>query len=301
MTIAAAAIMFALFLWWFSTGAILMLVRLPRAAYPYAMITGLGIAVMALAGLVATRGDVSALGAFAGFTHGLIIWAALEMAFLFGYVTGPRKGPAPPDLFGWGRFSAAFATVAWHELSILAAAILLFALSWDAPNRVAADVFLLLFAMRISAKLNIFLGAPNVTVEFLPDHLRYLGSYFERRRVSGFFAFSVTLASLAFGFVAHAAMTAGTPYAQASLTLVATLLALAIIEHWFLVLPVRDAALWRWALGRRKPAAIRSSPADLQAPVFQARTAAVRAAPSPSRPVETEPRSLPVLPVAEQV
>jgi len=30
--------------------------------------------------------------------------------------------------------------------------------------------------------------------------------------------------------------------------MLATMLALAVLEHWFLVLPVPDAALWRWAM-----------------------------------------------------
>jgi putative photosynthetic complex assembly protein 2 len=106
-----------------------------------------------------------------------------------------------------------------------------------------------LWAMRISAKLNIFLGAPNVGEAMLPAHLRYLGSYFSKRRVSGFFPLSVTLASLSFGFVVHAAATAATPFDTVSLTLIATLLGLAIIEHWLMVLPVSDVAMWRWALG----------------------------------------------------
>ncbi len=41
-------------------------------------------------------------------------------------------------------------------------------------------------------------------------------------------------------------------------TLLATIMALAIIEHLILVLPVTDTALWRWAVGRTghdKPAA----------------------------------------------
>jgi hypothetical protein len=34
-------------------------------------------------------------------------------------------------------------------------------------------------------------------------------------------------------------------------TLLATLLTLAVIEHWFLVLPVPAEAMWNWALGGR--------------------------------------------------
>jgi hypothetical protein len=70
--------------------------------------------------------------------------------------------------------------------------------------------------------------------------------------VSLFFPLSVTLASLCFGASMHAAATSTTPYDGVAATLVATMLGLAILEHWFLVLPLPDAALWRWAL---KPAA----------------------------------------------
>ena len=39
------------------------------------------------------------------------------------------------------------------------------------------------------------------------------------------------------------------------LALVTALLALAILEHWFLVLPLPDAALWTWVLRTRRPRA----------------------------------------------
>ena len=57
------------------------------------------------------------------------------------------------------------------------------------------------------------------------------------------------------------------PFDAAALTFVGTLLALAILEHWFLVLPLPDAALWSWILGaapsmpRRKPRHRRRAPA----------------------------------------
>ena len=59
---------------------------------------------------------------------------------------------------------------------------------------------------------------------------------------------TVTAASLCFGVTLHAAATATDPYTMMAMSLVATLLALAIVEHWFMVLPLPDAALWRWAL-----------------------------------------------------
>jgi hypothetical protein len=42
-----------------------------------------------------------------------------------------------------------------------------------------------------------------------------------------------------------------------ALILTATLLALAILEHWFLVLPLEDGALWNWALDARERAQAR--------------------------------------------
>ena len=40
---------------------------------------------------------------------------------------------------------------------------------------------------------------------------------------------------------------AGTLHALTGYTLVATLMCLAILEHGFLILKVRDSALWNWA------------------------------------------------------
>jgi hypothetical protein len=37
----------------------------------------------------------------------------------------------------------------------------------------------------------------------------------------------------------------------AGFTILGTLMALAVLEHWFLVLPVPVAALWRWGFRSR--------------------------------------------------
>jgi putative photosynthetic complex assembly protein 2 len=248
MSTTVLAIAFGLFTWWFSTGLIIMMVRANRSTHAGMMaIATLG-AGLCLVGLVATRDQTDLLAALAGFTYGIAIWGWLELSFLYGYITGPRRIPQAVDARGWDRFTAALGTVSSHELAILAAGLVMVALSWDAQNQIGLWTFLVLWVMRISAKLNLFFGVPNVSDEFLPGHLSYLSSYFDRRRVSLFFPVSVTLSSLAFGVLAHAAFTAPTEFQQVALTLVATLLLLAIIEHWFLVLPIRDAALWRWAL-----------------------------------------------------
>ena len=124
------------------------------------------------------------------------------------------------------------------------------ALTWGGANQVGTWTFLVLWVMRLSAKLNVFLGVPNLTDEFLPEHLRYLKSFLARTAdepaVPGLGDRSARRRGAARDRAA-AAPAAGA-FEAAGFTFVAALLALAILEHWFLVLPLPDAALWRWAL-----------------------------------------------------
>ncbi|HIP79930.1 MAG TPA: DUF3623 family protein [Kiloniellaceae bacterium] len=52
-------------------------------------------------------------------------------------------------------------------------------------------------------------------------------------------------------YVFHAAFSADADaFAAAGYTLVGAMVVLGTLEHWLLVLPLQDSALWRWALGR---------------------------------------------------
>jgi hypothetical protein len=82
-----------------------------------------------------------------------------------------------------------------------------------------------------------------------------------RRPMNLFFPVSVTAATVAATHLIDLAVSADShSYEAVAFTFVSTFLALAILEHWFLVLPLQDAALWRWALRSRTP-----SPPDGQA------------------------------------
>ncbi len=252
----AAACLYAVFVWWFSTGVLLGLVRLPRASHVWIMAGFSLLLIGAFAGIDATGQTLTPAGAVAGFTYAIIVWAWVELTFLFGYVTGSRRRPMSPGAAGGRRFREALAVLWHHELLVVAGGIAVVVLSWGDPNQVATWTYGVLWAMRISAKLNLFFGAPSVSPEFLPKHLAYLSSYFNGTRISRFFPVSVMVASLAFGISIHALTTAPGGYEEMAIALVAVLLGLAIVEHWFLVLPIPDAALWRWALGPRpEPAA----------------------------------------------
>jgi putative photosynthetic complex assembly protein 2 len=248
-----AAVLFALFLWWFSTGAVLYLVGLPKGAQVASMAGASLVGVLAVAGIAASRGDTSILGAYCAFTCALLVWAWHEMSFLTGLVMGPNKAPCPPDLRGWRRFVAAAKTLIYHELAILVTAGALVLLTWGAANQIGVLTFLVLWIMRLSAKLNVFLGVPNLTEEFLPDNLVFLKSYFARRPMNLLFPAAVTAATIVtMLWVQTAAAEGASGFTIAGYTLLATLLGLAVLEHWFLVLPLPAAALWSWGLISRR-------------------------------------------------
>lgn len=239
-------------IWFTSTGLIAWAANRPRATFGRSLAWGGWIGAAGLTAVALSARSEGAMAAYAGFSGALAIWGWLELAFLTGAVTGPRRAPCPPSARGWRRFRLAAATVMHHELALGAALLLLVSLSWGAPNPTGALAFALLFALRLSAKINIFAGAPNFSDELLPAHLSYLKSYFGPRRLRAALVVSVALTALLALWLAARAL--GAPAgsgAAASAGLLAALAALGALEHLFLALPLRDAALWRWAMPAR--------------------------------------------------
>jgi putative photosynthetic complex assembly protein 2 len=239
---------FTLLVWWASTGVILFLNHLPQNTYRWSLLGATGLLLAALYGLTLSSQDTTATGAMLSFVQGVIVWAWLEISYFMGFLTGPRKSPCPEGCRGLRRFRLAVETSLYHELAIVGFGVLLFALTWQAPNAFAAWSFLVLWLMRWSAKLNLFFGVPNVNDEWIPGHLGHLSSYIRRRSMNLLFPFSVTLATVMVAAVVLGAAEAPDAFERTGLMLVASLLALAVLEHWFLVLPVHDSALWAWAL-----------------------------------------------------
>lgn len=274
------AILFALFAWWFSTGAVLYLIGMPRQTVGISMLAATAASGMALYGIWLTSTDVSVAGAYAAFVCGLLVWAWHEMSMLTGLVTGPRKSACPESLSGWRRFVVASETLIYHELAILFTAVGVIALTWGAPNQVGVATFVVLWLARVSSKLNVYFGVPNLTEEFLPKHLDYLTSYFRRRPMNLFFPLSVTVTTVVTVKLIDAAAEASTPADIAGYTLLSTLMALAVLEHWFLVLPLPAASLWTWGLASRDrdadvPAATKRPDTLRNAPRFEAGASSV--------------------------
>ncbi len=238
-------VLYALFVWWFSTGLIIWLDTLPPRTFRFSMAGGTVLFLVALQQLCVGSADTTVHGAYAAFTWAVLAWGWHEMAFFMGYVTGTRRTACPQGCRGWAHFGHAVQACIWHELAILATAAVIVAASWGAANQVGTWTFMVLWAGRTSAKLNFFLGVRNLGEEFLPAQIAYLKSFFRRRAMNPLMPVSVAaglawLAALEWG---QGGMAPGV-----GMTFVVTMLTLAVIEHVVLVLPLPFAKLWGWAV-----------------------------------------------------
>jgi putative photosynthetic complex assembly protein 2 len=125
--------------------------------------------------------------------------------------------------------------------------------------------FMILWGMRQSSKLNVFLGVRNLNEEFLPKHLMFLKSFMKRRPMNPLFPVSIGLGTwLTVMLVQRAAAPGISTFNATGLSFLITMMALGVIEHWFLVLPLPFARIWGWWLrrcGRAEPLPPRHAPA----------------------------------------
>jgi putative photosynthetic complex assembly protein 2 len=244
---------YAVLVWWFTTGIILFLDGLR----PHTFRWSLGAATALLPGVLyavhAISGDTSATGAYLEFTGAILVWGWLEMSFLMGFITGPRRHACLERCAGWRHFVHASQAIIWNELATVVAAACLVVATGSGPNHVALWTFMVLWAMRLSAKLNLFFGVPNLGEKFLPDHLVYLKSFFRKRSMNFLFPFSVTLSSIGVYVLVERYLAASDAFRATGFALIASLLSLAVIEHWFMVLPIPSEKMWRWAMRAQDP------------------------------------------------
>jgi len=269
LSLVGLSILFTVFVWWASTGAILWLDRRFGAGRRGGIIGLTVVALAGLGGLIFSLEDATPRGAVIAFSSSLAIWGWHEGAFLMGIVTGPSKLACPMRATGWKRFREASATLIHHEIALAVTLLLLALVTLGHPNAVALWTFGVLFVSRLSAKFNLFLGVPNFSVEFFPARLAYLTTYL--RKSPGNWLMPVSLIAGAAGlWLEWRALARADAFAMVGLSLVMTLTALAMIEHLFMLLPIADAALWKWALP--------SPPTSSHSP-------------SPTRPAQTAPHT----------
>lgn len=254
------AVLVAIFSWWLGTGAILWLVRLPARLFRRSMATLTVLALLSTVSSAWSMRHATMAASYGGFASVIVMWGWHEMAFLSGWITGPRRIAQERGARGWRRFSLAVQALLHHELALLLNMGLLVLLQWGQPNHVALCTFALLWCMRVSAKLNLFCGVPHVGDQYLPAHLAYMGSYFRRAPVTACFYLTITLSAGTWLWLVlqaqRDAVTLSTGW-----VLLASLLGLAIVEHVLMVFALPMQRLWGWAMRQRRAAPpLRSAP-----------------------------------------
>ena len=239
--------LFAAAIWWIGTGLVVLVVR--RSELGIAALLQIIVLVnVSFFGLAFSASDATASGAFIAFVSAVCLWGILELAHLLGWLTGPEKSACPDGVVGWSRFLRAVQVGLYHDLLIVAAAVALWVLVWNEPNKVSAYSFTVLWLMRWSAKLNLFLGVANFDSALVPERMQYMASYMRQRSLNPLFPVSVIIGCFAVWTFAVGALTHTSEHLQTSGMLLGTLAALGVLEHLLLMLPLRDSRLWRWAM-----------------------------------------------------
>ena len=254
-------ISFSIFVWWFSTGIILFLVRLmdkweefptqPRFVQYCAVIGSLPIFILGLYLYHSTLSTIDSKSIYLAFISAVVTWGWLEFAFLCGVLSGPNTNICPRNMNGWKRFQLSLGTILYSEIAITSTFFWLIFFGVYSHNYFGLLTFSILYFARLSAKLNIFFGVPYINFEFLPGTLQHLSSYFAVRKVTAMFPISITvLTCAAFFFIEHLFHSSmnGTVSYQIGFALVLSLTFLALLEHWFMVVPLPDSKLWAWML-----------------------------------------------------
>lgn len=252
MTSAWSAAVLALFAWWFFTGAILLVVRRADAgdlvAHGRNVFLTVPFFALGFAGLWISAQELTVTNAYVSFVSVLLIWGWIELAFLSGIITGPERRACPENLGGYARFARAWDTISRHELLLAGALLAVVMISAHAENTVGLWTYVILFTARISAKLNLFFGVPRINTEFVPIPLQHIKSYFRQGPITYAFPIGVTFLSVTAACFAERLISAQIPADTVGFALLTALAVLAAIEHWFMVIPLPDAKLWRWML-----------------------------------------------------
>lgn len=251
MTTLALTAVFVALLWWAGTGLVLLLDHRPADGSASALTGASAAAALAVAGIAATLDHATPAGACIAFVCAMVVWGWHELSFLTGRVTGPRRSACPVDCRGPRHVLHAIQAIAWHELALLATLAVGWYAAGDAANPVAAWTFALLWAMRLSAKVNLYLGVRNPGTEMLPARMRYLASYFGRRSWNLLLPVSLLGIGALTAWLGSVALDADERYLRTAAGLATALAALALIEHLFLVMPWSVARLWGRGDARR--------------------------------------------------
>ena len=241
------AMFIAVLLWWILTGLALMSVH-QRVTIKKLVFIGIsGCATGAFVSLSSNASDHTIFGVITSFVMALIIWGWLELTYLMGYLTGPTKVPVVGKPRLVTRFRLALGTSLYHEILVLLVLLLSFHLVAGEPNPTVFYTLVILWIMRTSTKLNLFFGVRHFNDHWLPESVQHVKTYISTGKNSPFMSFSTLLAATITSFLFFSGQTASSQPEELSMYLLAWLAALAVLEHCFLMYPMGESALWRWA------------------------------------------------------
>jgi putative photosynthetic complex assembly protein 2 len=243
------ACVFTAMCWWFGTGVILWLDRLPPASFRWSLLGWTMLLILSFKGVYESMREVSVANAYLAFGSVIVMWGWHELAFLTGWITGPRKVALTEGAQGWQRFKESVQVMLHHEVALLLNFGILWLMQKDQPNHVALCTYALLWFMRLSAKLNLYFGVPQNGAQYLPSHLVYLASYFRTRLITPWFVISISVAIGTWCWLVWQAQQ-GAMAITTGWVMLATLLGLAIVEHLIMIFPLPLERLWGWAMGQ---------------------------------------------------
>ena len=235
-----SALVFVILMWGVSTGIIFYLDSLSPRTFPWSMAGATLVLAVCGYAIWILRGNNSTAEIAISFAAGLLAWGWTEISLYMGYVTGPRKTRCVEGCSGVKHFGHAVSANLWHEIIVILFAIVI----WLTANQTATWCFVMLWLMHLSARLNVFLGARNVSAEFVPAHMEVLKGFLRQRNMNPLFPVScIVLVCLVYYLVML--------QQTFEITMAATLAAIGLLEHVLLMLPLPTEKLWTWALSKK--------------------------------------------------
>ncbi|MBC8160080.1 MAG: DUF3623 domain-containing protein [Roseiflexaceae bacterium] len=226
--------LFALFIWWASTAAIMFLYRRPRSYRLALPLANLGL-LAALIGLWVSRDDTSTAGAYLAFFCGVSVSGWHLLTFYTGAATGPQLEARHAH---WPQLVQAVYASLYHELLAIGLTATVVALTWGGGNQTGTWTLLILLTMHQSAQLNVLLGVRNFDARMLPGHLDWVRRVVSRRTSNAYFPFSIAVTLALTGWLLWRALDQTASDAQAAgATMLCLMMAMALFEHALLMLP----------------------------------------------------------------
>lgn len=180
------AVLFAIVLWWVSTGAIIVMYRKEPWTYDASVGAYTVVAAASMAVLILLRNTSELWAIYVSFSAGTLVWGWNLACYYTGYITGPKDPQPRHNLSDAERFRHAMIRSAHHEwVSVLLVATSA-GLAWGASNIAGFGCIILFYTLHMLAKLSIYFGVANFSGAWLPAHLQYITAYFGPRRFHWF-------------------------------------------------------------------------------------------------------------------